>query len=301
MPWVGQPADPAAHYGQGFQIGMRLGAEQAANQYRQQRLMAEQQRSAFEAALENQKMNLSIAETIRKHQAQSQFADLMRGGASAEQALMQAGPAMGESINETLRTQAMLRNQGFGQRLNMMRFQQMMQNQAVQQELARQRIGVSQEVAQTGKAREQLAEKTAAERSEDADTREKRLAARAQSLAVQAMEKNDPEYQKAQSQIKLARAAVRDIENQRWWSEKNRQSAMRKAQENLKAEVDDYNRKMREIYAKNGLDPNLAPVETVAGPAPTPAPDGTNAPPAADTGDTNQVREIGGFRVRPIP
>lgn len=94
-PWVGQPADPAAHYGQGFQIGMRLGAEQAANQMRQQQLLMEQQKMEFEQQYQQQKQALEVSDLIQKQRAHAAYQGMISQGVNPMQALEMVGPSMG--------------------------------------------------------------------------------------------------------------------------------------------------------------------------------------------------------------
>lgn len=93
--WVGQPADPAAHYATGMQIGMRLGAEQAANQYRQQQLLMEQQKMAFEQQYAQQKQALEIGEIVQKQRAAAAYQGMVSQGVNPMQALAVTGLSMG--------------------------------------------------------------------------------------------------------------------------------------------------------------------------------------------------------------
>lgn len=114
-PWVGTPADPAAHYASGMQIGIRLGAEQAANIYRQQQmqreaqhealqaqqyqqqLQRELQKDAFDVAYKDQARQLEIDQITRKHRAVANYQSMIAAGADPMQALMSVGPDMGVS------------------------------------------------------------------------------------------------------------------------------------------------------------------------------------------------------------
>lgn len=107
-PWVGKPADPAAHYATGFQMGMRLGAEQAANIYRTQQQQREQQiyeqqmardlqKQEYERQLKEQQIALQVDEVTRKHQAIADYQGLVQQGMDPMQALQQVGPDLGVS------------------------------------------------------------------------------------------------------------------------------------------------------------------------------------------------------------
>lgn len=112
-PWVGRPADPAAHYAQGFQIGVHLGAQQAAQMFQQQQmqmqhqkeLMAEQQQEV-ENQYNTQVLNLKAAELARKHQANQIFQARIAQGEDPSQVLMQLAPELGESATSVLHNQA---------------------------------------------------------------------------------------------------------------------------------------------------------------------------------------------------
>lgn len=113
-PWVGRPADPAAHYAQGFQIGVHLGAQQAAQMFQQQQmamqhqkeLMAEQQQEV-ENQYNTQVLNLKAAELARKHQANQIFQSRIASGEDPSQVLMQLAPELGESATSVLHNQAL--------------------------------------------------------------------------------------------------------------------------------------------------------------------------------------------------
>lgn len=94
-PWIGQPADPAAHYSQGMQLGLRMGAEQAANFFKQQQLAREQQKNEFEAQLKAQERDLEIDQITRKHKAIADYQSMVGQGMDPMQALQQVGPDIG--------------------------------------------------------------------------------------------------------------------------------------------------------------------------------------------------------------
>lgn len=94
-PWVGQPAEPSANYATGFQIGVRLGAEQAANQYRQQQILLEQQKQAFENQYAQQKQALEVADVIQKQRAIASYQGMVNQGVDPMRALQFVGPSLG--------------------------------------------------------------------------------------------------------------------------------------------------------------------------------------------------------------
>lgn len=112
-PWIAQPADPAAHFAQGYQIGVHTGAQQAAQAFQAQQqalaerrqLMAEQQQ-AYEDQMNQQVMNLKAAETARKFQANQIFRARVASGEDPTRVLMELAPDMGESPTSILHAQA---------------------------------------------------------------------------------------------------------------------------------------------------------------------------------------------------
>lgn len=111
--WI-QPADPAAHYQVGYQIGVHVGAQQAAQAFQQQQMamqerkqaMAEQQQ-VYEDQMNMQVLNLKAAETARKFQANQAFRSRVASGEDPSRVLMELGPDMGESPTSILHDQAM--------------------------------------------------------------------------------------------------------------------------------------------------------------------------------------------------
>lgn len=91
-PWVGKPADPAAHYATGFQTGMRLGAEQAANIFRQQQIFREQQKDEFENQLAAQRQAIEVDKITRKQRAIANYQGLVQNGVDPMSALQAIGP-----------------------------------------------------------------------------------------------------------------------------------------------------------------------------------------------------------------
>lgn len=111
--WVGTPADPAAHYATGVQIGMRLGAQQAAQMFQQQQLELQRQHqlmAAQQQEVENQYntqvLNLKASEMARRHQANQEFRVRVSRGEDPSNVLMQLAPDMGESATGVLTAQA---------------------------------------------------------------------------------------------------------------------------------------------------------------------------------------------------
>jgi hypothetical protein len=104
-PWLAAPADPAAHYGQGLQIGVRIGAEQAAQRYQQQQMLRAQAQDEFERQYKTEVLNLQVDQALRKQRAQMGFQAAVQQGMNPMEALMAFGPEMGESMGEILRAQ----------------------------------------------------------------------------------------------------------------------------------------------------------------------------------------------------
>lgn len=110
--WVGRPADPALHYGQGFQMGVHLGAQQAAQAFQQQQLAQQQQRMAlaqqqqeFENQMQAQVLSLKVGEMARQHQASQMFQQRVAMGEDPTRVLMELAPALGESPAGIIRAQ----------------------------------------------------------------------------------------------------------------------------------------------------------------------------------------------------
>lgn len=117
--WIGQPADPAAHYQAGFQIGVHLGAQQAAQMFQQQQMAMQRQKdlmAAQQQEVENQYqmqvLNLKAAEMGRKHAANQEFRARVSAGEDPSQVLMQLAPELGESAASVLHTQAIREQAG---------------------------------------------------------------------------------------------------------------------------------------------------------------------------------------------
>lgn len=111
-PWVGQPANPSANYATGFQLGVHLGAQQAAHAFQAQQMAQQQQRIAMEAqkqeldnAYQAQLLNLKVGEMARQHQAQQMFSTRVAMGEDPSRVLMELAPALGESPSAILRDQ----------------------------------------------------------------------------------------------------------------------------------------------------------------------------------------------------
>lgn len=112
-PWVGQPADPAAHFAQGYQIGVHTGAQQAAQAFQQQQLAQQerkmlmaQQQQEYEDQMNTQVMNLKAAEMARKYQANQAFRTRVASGEDPSRVLMELAPDLGESPSAILHNQA---------------------------------------------------------------------------------------------------------------------------------------------------------------------------------------------------
>lgn len=106
-PWIGGGADPAQHFSVGMQMGVRLGAEQAAQQFQQQQMLRQQQQDEFERQYKNTVLQMQVDQATRKQQAISSYQQMIQGGVNPIDALRQVGPSMGvdpthiEQIEET--------------------------------------------------------------------------------------------------------------------------------------------------------------------------------------------------------
>lgn len=113
-PWIGQPADPAAHFAQGYQIGAHVGAQQAAHLFQQQQLAQQQQRIAmqqqqqeYENQMQAQVLNLKASEAARQHQAAAAYQARVASGEDPSRVLMDMAPMLGESAGSVLHDQRM--------------------------------------------------------------------------------------------------------------------------------------------------------------------------------------------------
>lgn len=106
-PWIAQGADPAAQYAQGLGIGVRIGAERAAQQYQQQALLRSQAQDEFEKQYKTQVLNLQVDKAMRVQQAQAGFQQAVQSGMDPSQALMMFGPGMGDSAADIIRAQGL--------------------------------------------------------------------------------------------------------------------------------------------------------------------------------------------------
>lgn len=96
-PWLGAPADPAQHFGVGMQMGIRLGAEQAAQQFQQQQMLRQQQQDEFERQYKNTVLQMKVDDATRKQSAIANYQQLLSQGMNPMDALRQVGPDMGVS------------------------------------------------------------------------------------------------------------------------------------------------------------------------------------------------------------
>jgi hypothetical protein len=80
-----------------MQIGLRMGAEQAANIYKQQMMMRDQQKDEFERQLKAQQQSLEVDQITRKHRAISDYQTMVQGGVDPMEALQRVGPDIGIS------------------------------------------------------------------------------------------------------------------------------------------------------------------------------------------------------------
>lgn len=101
-PWL-QPADPAAHMATGLQIGVRIGAEQAAQQLQQAQMLRQEQIQAQEQARWQAEFGLREAEAkrtaeaaARKSAAIAAYQQEVASGADPLSAILRYGPAMQE-------------------------------------------------------------------------------------------------------------------------------------------------------------------------------------------------------------
>lgn len=241
-PWLGQPADPAAHYSTGLQIGVRIGAEQAAQQYQQQQINRAIQQDEFERQYKMAVLNLKVEETVRRQRAIADFQQRVQAGESPLTALMQVGPAMGESA------------------AGIARAQQMAEAAAQRQAMAEAQLGLRREEFTT---RENRLERESSARQAAAATRENRLLqAEARRASDAATKRNiaiakDPELtdlrsilSSTQQELTTAQASGKPmLTRQSTWDEKLR--AMAQTVEETKKAID---ARLRALGAEAELD-----------------------------------------------
>lgn len=99
-PWI-QPADETAAAAQGFQIGARIGSQQAQQQleaakqeFYQQQAIKEQQLAAQREARAQAEFGLQAAESARKLDAQLKYQEAIRNNMDPLKALLEFGPGM---------------------------------------------------------------------------------------------------------------------------------------------------------------------------------------------------------------
>lgn len=244
-PWLGQPADPAAHYSTGLQIGVRIGQENAARIYQQQQLLRQQAQDAFEREYQTAKLNLDMDKIRRQQTAMNTFQQLRAQGVAPEEALMQVGPDLGESINDTLRTIAM----GKENEANMvLKKQQLAETQAYHQDIVAEREAARMERERAARAGEA---ETARFHRETAKNRDAQNRMRAE----KAME-NDAVLNQLNQQLFDANTAIESEQNS--WFGPN-QTKLTEAQKLA-------NEAARAVEARKGQLLNQFGVKSIGGP-----------------------------------
>lgn len=188
-------------------MGSRIGLEQAQQAYAQQRLLAQQQRDLFDAQVEKTKMDLQIDEVMRAHSARDQFSRLLAQGATPEQALMMAGPAMGESMAGIIGAMSRQRHQNLTDQYAGLRLDLAMRNASRNADLAAQRLQQSRDAQAS---RDKNAAATLAVRQ----AAEKRAARAERRLEVKQIDK-DPHVVALQMQIDESAAVIDALKNKK--------------------------------------------------------------------------------------
>lgn len=139
-PWIAEPANPAKFYDSGYQIGVHVGAQQAAQAFKAQQLALEQhkelmreQQQAYEDQMNTQVLNMKAAETARRFQANQEFRARVGAGEDPASVLMQLAPDLGESPTSILHQQALRDQAG-----ETMRFRQLHEQRISRDAVARQ-------------------------------------------------------------------------------------------------------------------------------------------------------------------
>lgn len=94
-PWLSRPADPAAHYASGLQIGMKMGQEQAQAELSKQMLEREITRDAVDQQVKQQTLQLRTQQAAQAYKARQQYEALVASGVDPQKALLQIGPSLG--------------------------------------------------------------------------------------------------------------------------------------------------------------------------------------------------------------
>lgn len=247
-PWI-QPADPAAHYAQGYQIGVHVGAQQAAQAFQQQQLALQQQKELmaqqqqeYEAQMNTQVLNLKAAETARKFQANQAFRARVASGEDPSRVLMELAPDLGESPASILHDQAMR-----DQQRAMMGFRQQHEERVAGDALARQQQAI-ESLAERVRHDQKIENKPPPDKT-IAEKREKRLS--------QAAVERDTELKALRDTLNQAEIDLRDHRNtaKGWFQSQKAYDAEIKSLEagrNEAAKAVDS--RLKELRAEYGLD-----------------------------------------------
>lgn len=106
-PWLGQPANPAAQYATGLQIGARIGEAKASQAYQQQQLARQMQEAAYDQQYKNALLQMKVQDAMQKQKGIAAYQSLIGSGMNPEDALMQIGPMLGENVTDMLRVAAL--------------------------------------------------------------------------------------------------------------------------------------------------------------------------------------------------
>lgn len=285
-PWLSQPANPAAHYVTGLQIGVRIGAEQASQQFAQQQYLREMQKDEFDRQYKTQARQMEIDEITRKHKAIANYQDMINQGVDPMTALRQAGPDMGVTPDRI-------------EQIDSMRQYRMEQQRATEAyrtgelELGRDNLELRKQAAE----REQQRMDLAAEK-------EKRIAANAQQRMKQSLTgiiSRDSTLKQLQTELESAQRLVADLDAEKpgWFSRTKSEIAAEKR--NTMQDIQDLQRKI--AARKSELQGQFSEVATAAGSESEPQPgdvagDNTMPDQPAEPAAQDQWKTIGGFKVR---
>lgn len=284
-PWIAQPADPAAHYAQGFQIGAHVGAQQAAQMFQAQQLALEQHKQlmqqaqqAYEDQMNTQVLNLKAAETARRFQANQEFRARVGAGEDPASVLMQLAPDLGESPTSILHSQAqrdMARATMRFKEANMQRLEQAGQER-------------TQQHIQDREQRAQLAQ----ERDDIARQREERMTAKDKAATLARIAK-DEDLMQLEGDVRRAKRAQKDVEDATWHISSHKKAAQDKAAENLRITQAALDKRRTELMTEYGLAPSDMPAAPVEAPGtPGRAGDDTMPDQPSAPASTNTVKRL---------
>lgn len=280
--WIGPPADPAAHYAQGFQLGVHLGATQAAQMYQQQQLDMQRQHDLMaaqeqmvEKAYQSQVLGMKAQEMARKHQANYEFRSRVASGEDPSQVLMELAPELGENPATIIHDRA-LESQAADlanyRRANMQRL-----DQASQERLAAAKEARENALAEKKSEFEKRQTDLEQNRAEKAREKATQIAQAKSRLLLSASK--DPEIMAIDEEIKNASAGLEDKSKIHAW--------FGASDEELRKQITDLKAKrisrLKDFAIENGLEDALPGETPIAAAAPGVAGDNTMPDTATST------------------